>query len=84
VSACEVWGTKSILDPLSKFFQEIFHNLGLVDIVPLKYVPSWSNGRGGIKRIGKIIDKVFILEDLVSSVRRYKTWVVYPSFQITL
>jgi hypothetical protein len=53
VAANEVWGTKARLDPLAKYFQEIFKNYGLVDIVPLQHVPTWRNGREGTESIEK-------------------------------
>jgi hypothetical protein len=62
VSASEVWGSKAILDPLVEFFKGIFHDSGLVDIVPIEYVPTWCNGRGGLESIEKRLDRVFMSE----------------------
>jgi len=68
-----VWGSKAILGHMVEFFKGIFHDHGLVDIVPIKYVPTWCNRRGGSKSIEKRLDRVFMSEDIVSSVRRYKS-----------
>jgi endonuclease/exonuclease/phosphatase family metal-dependent hydrolase len=77
VSANEVWGSKARLDPLVECFKETFKALGQVDIAPSLYAPTWCNGRGGSKGIAKRLDRVYMSEELVSSVGRYRSWVAY-------
>jgi hypothetical protein len=47
VSASEVWGSKARLDPMAEYFKGIFQDYGLVDIVPIDYVPTWHNKEEG-------------------------------------
>jgi len=78
VSAGEVWGTKSCLDPLARYFKGIFKDIGLVDIVPKDCLPTWHNGRGGSEAIAKQLHLVCMSEDLIMLVGRHRYWVDYP------
>jgi len=73
-----VWGEKAWLDPLAWFFIEIFQEKGLVDIIPIDYGPTWHNGRGGTKEIAKILDRIYMVENLLKVVGRHRSWVALP------
>jgi hypothetical protein len=47
---------------------------GLVDVEPIKLLPTWRNGRGGQDYIAKRLDIFLISEDLALSGIRYRTW----------
>jgi len=78
LSADKVWGDSVLLDPLAIFFKEMFFLNHLVDILQADVVPTWRNGRIGADEISKILDIVYVLEDLISSTVRYRSWVDYP------
>jgi hypothetical protein len=41
-------------------------------------VPTWRNGRTGEDEISKRLDRVYVLEDLISTTVRYRSWADYP------
>ena len=43
----EVWGKNARLDSLGPYFNHIFEQKGLVDLAPLKIMPTWRNRRCG-------------------------------------
>jgi hypothetical protein len=47
----------------------------MVDVEPVKLLPTWRNGRSGRDYIEKRLDRFLIDEKLVDSGLRYKTWV---------
>jgi hypothetical protein len=78
ISAEEIWGDTTRLDPLAGYFKGMLQESGLVDIVPNEVVPTWRNGRSGRDEITKILDRVIMSEDMVTSVGRHRSWVDYP------
>jgi hypothetical protein len=48
---------------------------GLVDIKPVKLLPTWRNGRGAREYIAKILDRFLINEELALSGLTYRSWV---------
>jgi hypothetical protein len=48
---------------------------GLVDILPEALIPTWRNGRQGVDAISKILDRHFVLMNLLEKVARYRAWV---------
>jgi hypothetical protein len=53
VSVGEVWGDTTHMDPLEGYFKGIFQKNRLVDILPANVVPTWRNGRNGVKESQK-------------------------------
>jgi hypothetical protein len=41
----EVWGSTTRTKPLAKYFVHVFEDMGLCDVLPLKFVPTWMNLR---------------------------------------
>jgi hypothetical protein len=78
VSAGEVWGDSTHLDPLVAIFKDLFTKKQLVDILPTNVVPTWRNGRTSQNEISKRLDMFYVSEDLISTIARYMSWVAYP------
>ena len=76
VSTKEVWGQNARQDPLGPFFIDFLRESGLVDIEPVELKPTWRNGRYGEEGIGKRIEKLYMSKNLVSSVNRFRSWIV--------
>jgi hypothetical protein len=43
----EVWGEHSRVYLLQPYFSKLLQEEGMVDVEPLKLLPTWRNGRGG-------------------------------------
>jgi endonuclease/exonuclease/phosphatase family metal-dependent hydrolase len=74
----EVWGVSALADPLVVFFKEFFSKNKLVDVAPAEVVPTWRNGRSGVEGIAKRLDRIYVVEDLITSSCRYRAWVEFP------
>jgi hypothetical protein len=55
-----VWGAHAREDPLHPYFSQLIQDEGLVDVEPLKLLPTWRNGRGGHDYIAKRLDRFFL------------------------
>lgn len=62
-------------DPLGPYFANLFKKFSLVDVVPRPLAPTWNNGRLGDMTIKKRIDRFFIAEALLDSLRNYRSWI---------
>ena len=60
-----IWGAKARVDSLSDFFSRQLDGLGLVDIAPAVFLPTWSNRRIGNENICKILVWLLISADLL-------------------
>jgi hypothetical protein len=60
------------------YYKSFFQEKHLIDVVPGKIVPTWRNGRSGVDRISKRLDRFLISEDFLSGVDIYRSWVEYP------
>jgi hypothetical protein len=69
----EVWGDHARVDPLQTYFSKLIQEEGLVDVEPLKLLPTWRNGRRGQKFIAKRLEHFLISEDLASTGFRYRS-----------
>jgi hypothetical protein len=49
-----------------------------VDIIPDVLAPTWWNGRARDESITKILDRVYLSEDLINGADRFRSWVAYP------
>jgi hypothetical protein len=83
VSSREVWGDAARVDPLQHFFSQLIQAGGLVDVEPVKILPTWRNGRKGLDHIAKRLDRFLISEKLVSSGIRYRSWITTKRSQTT-
>ena len=45
----EIWGKNVRGDALRPFFNHLFNHKGLIDLAPLKLVPTWRNEREGMR-----------------------------------
>jgi hypothetical protein len=70
-----VWGVHARADALHPYFSELIQDEGLVDVEPLKLLPTWRNGRGEHEYMAKRLNRFFISEDLAISGFRYRTLV---------
>jgi len=60
-------------DPLHPFFSQLTQFEGVVDVEPIKLIPTWRNGRGGQNYIAKRLDHFLISEDIMQACLRYKS-----------
>jgi len=70
----EVWGGTSLVDPLSGFFKDLFHSTKLVDISLVVPTPTWRNGRMGLDRVAKRLDRFLVAGELVDRLGRFRCW----------
>ena len=63
------------VDPLQHYFSQLIQAGGLVDVEPVKILPTWRNGRKGPDYIEKRLDRFLISEKLVSLGIRYRSWI---------
>jgi hypothetical protein len=63
----EVWGEHTRVDPLQPYFSKLLQEEGMVDVEPLKLLPTWRNGRRRQEFISKRLDRFLIFEDLATS-----------------
>ena len=49
------------------FFSQMFEQKGLVDLAPLKIMPTWRNKRSGEQAVSKRLDRFLVLEHLIGS-----------------
>ena len=47
----------------------------LVDVEPIPFLPTWSNGIFGDSYIAKRLDRFWAAENLISKVRKFRSWV---------
>jgi hypothetical protein len=52
----EYWGEVARSDPLVEFSTHFFEDLRLVDVEPIKVVPTWRNSRSGWASVSKRLD----------------------------
>ena len=57
----EVWGDHARVDSLQTYFSMLIQEEGMVDVEPLKSLPTWRNGRRGQEFIANRLDQFFFL-----------------------
>jgi hypothetical protein len=72
----EIWGENSKADMQRDFFNSYLSGHGMVDVEPLKLVPTWHNQRTGKNEVAKrldifllskaLLEKGFLIHSLVS------------------
>lgn len=76
VLAREVWRLNAHVDPLTSFFNRFYKDNGLVDIQPTNLGLMWNNKRMGRDGLAKQVDCFNILEELLESLYKYRSWMV--------
>ena len=71
----EIWGVNARVDALSDFFTNLLDGLGLIDIVPLVSIPTWSNRRVGSESICKRLDRLLLSTDFLDKDFIFKQWI---------
>jgi hypothetical protein len=56
----EVWGEAAREDPQAEFFAHLFEELNLVDVEPVKLLPTWRDSRRGRAGISKRLDRFLV------------------------
>ena len=46
-----------------------------MDVEPLPYVPTWTNGRGGDFSIVKRLDHLWVVENTIVNAKNYCSWI---------
>ena len=60
----ESWGPIAHPDNQAGFFSHLMASNGLIDVAPLKMLPTWKNMRTGEARVTKILDRFLIFEPI--------------------
>ena len=74
-SSAKIWEQKSTCDPLSGYFKSLFHKHSLIDVILAEIMPTWKNDRVGVESISKRLDRFYIVEDVLETTQRYRSWV---------
>jgi hypothetical protein len=61
----ETWGEGAVVGSSNDYYKLFFQNKSLIDIEPVKVVPTWRNGRLGTNAIWKRLDRFLVSEDLL-------------------
>jgi hypothetical protein len=56
----ESWGPTTHPDSQAEFFSHLMASNGLIDVAPLRMLPTWRNMRAGEARVAKILDRFLI------------------------
>jgi len=75
LGSSEVWGPRTVPDPLANFFIQAFARKDLLDIIPTKLSPTWRNKRAGEQRVAKRLDRFLVAEVLALGVDVARQWV---------
>ena len=59
-SSREVWASYARKNILHPCFRQLVQEEGLVDVEPIKILPTWRNGRGAQDYIAKRLDRFFL------------------------
>jgi exonuclease III len=79
LSANEVWGTTTMIDPLVDFIDNLLHRSRLIDLQPSVITPTWRNGRTGYNGISKRLDQFILDSKLVDGHQQFQMWVDFSS-----
>lgn len=76
--ANEHWGGPFLPGPAEATVKDIIASNNLIDIQPIRMVPTWRNGRSGPDAIAKCLDRFMVAEGLLSSFVSSSSWVEFP------
>jgi len=71
----ESWGPSAHPDNQVAFFSHLLFSKSLIDIAPLKLLPTWRNMRVGEARITKRLDRFLIYEPLAMLPFQFCQWI---------
>ena len=63
----ESWGKNARPDALAPFFTHLFKQKSLIDLAPIKHMPTWRNRRSGDQTVSKRIDRFLVSDSLIWS-----------------
>lgn len=72
----EIWGERARLDPLAIFFMQMFEEMRLYDLKPLKLVPKSRNYISWKDRISNRLDRFMVAENIMQEVGKMKSRIV--------
>jgi endonuclease/exonuclease/phosphatase family metal-dependent hydrolase len=68
----ESWGPHALSDPNSEFFSHLLIQSDLIDIAPIKLLPTWRNTRSRESRVAKRLDRFFISKKLLEGPLQFR------------
>jgi endonuclease/exonuclease/phosphatase family metal-dependent hydrolase len=71
----ESWGPTAHPDSQAGFFSHLLASNGLIDVAPLKMLPTWRNMRVGEARVAKRIDRFLISEPVAMLPFQFRQWI---------
>lgn len=71
----EIWGPRARPDPMASLFKHILDSNHLVDVEPLQFLPTCTNGSVGDMFIAKRLDRFWASKSLLTKSRKYKSWI---------
>jgi hypothetical protein len=74
--AREIWGSSRRLDPMASYLNQQLQDVGLIDVEPVEFLPTWRNGRVFQENVAKRLDRFLIDERPADAEFRYRSWVV--------
>lgn len=75
LSEREIWGSKIRVDPLATYLRYLLDKNRLVDVGPLPFLPTWSNGRERDYSIGKRFNRLWVVENMITSAKKFRSWI---------
>ena len=74
ISNHEIWAPNTRSNPLADYFDILLHDYHLIDILPAKMNPTWSNRRIGEGRVMNRLDCFLTNEILVEQNINIRQW----------
>jgi hypothetical protein len=62
----EILGSATSDNPLENFLLNKIEEVGLVDLEPIKLVPTWRNMRMGLARVEQILDVILVSKFIIN------------------
>lgn len=78
--ASEIWGISARMDDLGDFFLNMLMEKNLIDVLPHKLSPTWTNGRYGAEGVHKRIDRFLVKSTLLAHFPMHRSWVHTSKF----
>jgi hypothetical protein len=78
ISSDESWGGSFIPGLSEDYYRNLFLSKKLIDVKPIKVVPTWRNGHSGHEAIARRLDRCLVSEGLLEAVGFSRSWVEYP------
>ena len=69
----DVWGKNARQDALAPFFNALFEQKRLIDLLPNRIEPTWRNRRVGQQAISKRLDIFLLSKELMQDELVFKT-----------